>query len=356
MKYTMLFGGEGFMKESDMFSEYIISKNKAYYEIRFEESDCEKVYKVISAVFEKYGVEPPGEHDANGEDGFIYLLRKDEIVRTDRKTEPVKEKMKLVFMSKYSNAKTRSYKRSKKYFDSLLSATDKTKIIKDCSLSNFKRYKFVCKEENTAFCFRLKKSRNENAPLVIFFHGAGCIGKDNFKQYFEAFNDSVRKPLEKYDCSILLPQLPYRFGNYGYDSQHACAVKQLSKLIADEVKADKNRIYVVGTSMGGYNTWQSAYNFPDYYACAVPVMGWLYDYSEEDSIEFEKMKNLPIWIAHSSDDNNVSVKSDDESYKKLSEISDKVKYTRWDKYGHSMAQKFYKNENWAEWMFSQKRS
>lgn len=354
MKYTMIFLGNGFMQEADMFSEYIISKNRSYYEIGFSDSDGKKVYGIISAVFEKYGEEPPKEHEVNGNDGFIWLLSEKEITKTERKAKTIKEKMRARVLGSYSNTEQKRFKRSKRYFDALMSKSDETKIIKNFSLLQFKKYKFVCKEENTAFCFRLKKSRSENAPFVIFFHGAGCIGKDNFKQYFESFNDSVRKPLEKHDCSILLPQFPYRF--CGNDSQHARAVKQLSELIADEVKADKNRIYVIGTSMGGYNTWQSVYNFPDYYACAVPVMGWLWWTEEEKAaVDYEKLKNIPIWIAHSSDDKNVPVKFDDESYEKISKISDKVKYTRWDKYGHSMARKFYKTENWAEWMFNQRK-
>lgn len=353
MKYTMLFGGKGFLESSAMFSDYIISNKESYFEIGFTDSDFKEVFDILEAVHKKYSAEMPESFEINGEDGKIYLLSENEICITDRKAEPKKERIKASLFHIYESVKNAEYKRNKKYFDSLLSASDRTKTIKNFSFSKFKKYKFICKEENTAFCYRLKKSRNENAPLVVFFHGSGCIGRDNFKQYFEAFYDSVREPLEKFDCSVLLPQLPYRFG--WNDSQHARAVKLLSEFVVDEVKADKKRIYVIGTSMGGYNTWQSAYLFPDYYACAVPVMGWLFPPDAEDEIDFERMKNLPIWIAHSADDENVRITADDKCYDELSRISDKVKYTRWENYGHKMAGKFYKSENWAEWMFSQKK-
>ena len=68
---------------------------------------------------------------------------------------------------------------------------------------------------------------------------------------------------------------------------------------------------------------------------------------------YSRLKDLPIWIGHSSDDNIVDIKQDDIIAEELKNYSGNFRYTRYDKYGHSMAGKFISKENWAEWMFNQ---
>lgn len=50
-----------------------------------------------------------------------------------------------------------------------------------------------------------------------------------------------------------------------------------------------------------------------------------------------------------------SIDSDDYFYDKLKALGANVKYTRWNKYGHSMSAKFYRKEPWVEWIFQQKQ-
>ncbi len=69
--------------------------------------------------------------------------------------------------------------------------------------------------------------------------------------------------------------------------------------------------------------------------------------------DFELLKNMPIWIAHSSDDKTVEIDSADECYNQLEKVSAPVKYTRWDEFGHGMSGRFYRTEPWVEWMFNQ---
>ena len=96
-----------------------------------------------------------------------------------------------------------------------------------------------------------------------------------------------------------------------------------------------------------------AWTYPDYFACAVPVTGYFFEAYCENGLGIERMKNVPLWIAHSSDDFNVTVESDDICAARLRELGVEVKYTRWEKYGHKMSSKFYRTENWADWMFEQ---
>lgn len=72
-----------------------------------------------------------------------------------------------------------------------------------------------------------------------------------------------------------------------------------------------------------------------------------------DEVDYSRLKDLPIWIGHSSDDNIVDIKQDDIIAKELKKCSGNFRYTRYDKYGHGMASKFISKENWPEWMFNQ---
>ena len=81
-------------------------------------------------------------------------------------------------------------------------------------------------------------------------------------------------------------------------------------------------------------------------------MGKLFFDNDFSCYDVERLATTSLWIAHSSDDDNVTIDSDDYCFDKLQKLGADVKYTRWDKYGHGMANKFLAKENWTEWMFS----
>lgn len=82
-------------------------------------------------------------------------------------------------------------------------------------------------------------------------------------------------------------------------------------------------------------------------------MGMLINRDEKISKLVSEYNGLPIWIAHSSDDSNVKIDSDDELYALLAKKNNDIKYTRWEKYGHKMAGHFYQKEPFIKWMFEQ---
>lgn len=176
------------------------------------------------------------------------------------------------------------------------------------------------------------------------------MGSDNLKQLFD--NLPLYKQLIKTDCNILLPQAPFG-SNRGEAMQNY--IKSIKRL-ADELPADfdRKRIYIIGTSFGGCCVWQLVYLFPEYFAATVPVMGGLCPDRRYEKYDIRRLVKTPIWAAHSSDDTNVKIDSDDYYAAELKKLGADIKYTRWDKYGHTMSGKFYRTENWAEWCLSKK--
>ena len=84
------------------------------------------------------------------------------------------------------------------------------------------------------------------------------------------------------------------------------------------------------------------------------MMGGLCLDRDYEKYDIGRLVKTPIWAAHSSDDTNVKIDSDDYYAAELKKLGADIKYTRWDKYGHTMSGKFYRTKNWAEWCLSKK--
>ena len=131
------------------------------------------------------------------------------------------------------------------------------------------------------------------------------------------------------------------------------AVTNLITELQSENDIDSNRIYIYGCSFGGGLTWNMLANHYDIIAGAIELMGEYYGYKSVDEIDFDKIAKVPIWMAHSVDDNVVSIESDDKFYQRLKEHNGNIKYTRPDKYAHKLVSVFLRNEKWVEWILNQ---
>ncbi len=327
-------------KDLSVISEYIVSDKKEYVMFEFEEKDITDILDCLSKLL---NTPLCGTLNCLGENDYIYEISADGVSETQMKAS-VRQNIKLLKRVYRYNSEY------KKQFSDIIENCSETGSIAKKSLLKFESRIFVSKESKIAFNYRIKKAKTDNKPLVIFLHGGGCIGIDNIKPLFEYYSNHIAEKLKKYDCNILIPQFPYysMVDMFSYSDP----VKQLSEFIADETNSDKNRIYIFGTSFGGHRTWESAYDYPDYYACAMSVMGAL-DTNYRGGVDYEKLKQIPILVAHASDDKTVPVERNDETVKMLEDISSNIKYIRWNKYGHRMVTRFYKRENWDKWMFTQ---
>lgn len=298
--------------------------------IAFDESELDTIKSLLK------------EAQLEGSDEYLYILSQGSIEK--------KGKMPNSITKAY-----RYYKRYKKKQNRAAANIEKKLSrsgdgIKKVSGGRFSAYKYTDRENKICFPFRLRASKDKDEPLFVLLHGAGAMGSDNLKQLFD--NLPLYKQLIKTDCNILLPQAPFG-SNRGEAMQNY--IKSIKRL-ADELPADfdRKRIYIIGTSFGGCCVWQLVYLFPEYFAATVPVMGGLCPDRRYEKYDIRRLVKTPIWAAHSSDDTNVKIDSDDYYAAELKKLGADIKYTRWDKYGHTMSGKFYRTENWAEWCLSKK--
>ena len=131
------------------------------------------------------------------------------------------------------------------------------------------------------------------------------------------------------------------------------AIKKLVEKLSDYAEIDYSRIYIVGASYGGACAWYSLYECPNFYAAAIPLMGYFPTYNSEQ-FDIKKFENEKIWIGHAENDKAVSIKDDETMFKMLDGAGYNVKMTRYKKFGHKMCGVFLRREKWKRWLFKQK--
>ncbi len=284
-----------------------------------------------------------------GEDEYLYRLSLDGL----KKIENSKGKITLEKYIKSTYKFTKLLMKSENYRQRIFKKYNANKINKTGNgFAKYNKYIYIAQTSNTVIPCRFRKAHKENQPLIVYFGGAGTIGYDNFKQFFEHFTLGKTLQLLRADCNILVPQFVRdKYINESYCREiYTEAVFDLIKELRNENKIDSNKIYIYGCSFGGGIVWNMLVNHGDMIAGAIELMGEYYGFKSIDEIDFESIAKTPIWMAHSTDDCVVSIDSDDKFYQKLKEQNANVKYTRPNKHGHKLAGVFLRKERWTEWL------
>ena len=211
--------------------------------------------------------------------------------------------------------------------------------------------------------------------LLLHLHGAGERGDDNLKQIadgdqtrliYRILNDeSLREQF-----IIVAPQCPldqkwvserwddgtYSLNNTPQSIPSQQVMSLLQKEITMKYSVDSDRIYVTGLSMGGFGTWDLICRYPDYFTAAIPVCGGA------DASYADKIKHIPIWTFHSSNDQMVNPTGTDNMVKALTKLGADITYTKTDEgtkndaMGHSAWAPAYREEELLNWLLSKTKS
>ena len=318
--------------------KFLIASKKKYSIIKFTQNETAEFFRVYPDLYKDE--EEKSHNIANlsegflciGDDGNSYIVTPESAQKIDFK----------ITLSKSIKKSKRLYHLLKKSYDSnekLLSSATETCLSVKPSKTFFKKAVYVNKEKGYALRFRFKQSKKENQPLLILICGKRFV------------RSHLWHKLKKYDCSVLIPQMPAPklHGKNGY-AHFPDALKPLTELLGDKYKTDKNRIYISGISAGAELTWLCIHRFPEFFACGVPIMGAA---TAIDNPDYSRFKNTPLWVAHAENDKTVLIDYNDCAVKEIIALDGNIKYTRYKKGGHGIAPRFFKKENWDEWMFCQ---
>lgn len=156
--------------------------------------------------------------------------------------------------------------------------------------------------------------------LILSLHGAGVEAS------------SLVESFQPKDWAFIV--CPTNRRPYGFDWQDWGRLDALEVLnaVCNSLPIDQNRIYLTGHSMGGHGTWYIGLTTPDRFAAIAPAAGWpsfpLYVpnflqrsiiFSEPSKLAVREMAlrtdntpalvenalNLPVFILHGADDDNV---------------------------------------------------
>ena len=189
------------------------------------------------------------------------------------------------------------------------------------------------------------KNKREGMPLIIQLHGAGERG-DTPEELVLVDKHGFSKviPDKEIDAIFVMPQCPK---NTFWAARVESIIKFIETVI-DEYKADRDRIYLVGLSMGGYGTWYTAMARPDLFAAIAPVCGGGMAWNASTL-------TMPVWAFHGALDKTVSPIQSKEMVDKLEALGRDVKFTVFENEGHSI-QTFAMTEELIEWFLSKKKN
>lgn len=184
---------------------------------------------------------------------------------------------------------------------------------------------------------------SQKYPLLLYIHGAGGRGQDIDVLYNGDFFDIVEK--QNLNVISVAPQC--------YADTWFCIFEQLQDFlqhIIDQDYIDKNRVYLVGASMGAYTTWQLAMSRPELFAAIVPICGGGMYWNAG------RLKDIPIWAFHGKEDPVVFCEESEKMVHAVNAAGGNAKLTIYEGVEHaSWVNAFENQEMWA-WLMEQKKS
>lgn len=194
-----------------------------------------------------------------------------------------------------------------------------------------------------------KLDATKRYPLVIWLHGSGQSGDDNTSQLGGAPRVWVSEANHaKNPCFMIAPQCPS--ADIGWKEQVAANVVALIADLSDHLPIDETRIYLTGSSMGGFGTFNMAVKYPQVFAACVPLCGG------GDPKNAEALKTMPFWVFHGDKDDMVPVERSRvvvEAVKKAG--GELMNYSELAGEGHGITGVVYPREDLYEWLFKQQK-
>lgn len=180
-------------------------------------------------------------------------------------------------------------------------------------------------------------------PLVVFLHGAGERGNDP-QILLEKYRYLTLQGSGEAPAVLLMPQC---LKQAGWQTEE---VVRFVEYACQRYPIDRERIYLMGFSMGGYGAWHTAGKYEDLFAAIVSIAG---GGNTEDAA---RLQNTPIWAFHGTADKTVSVEQTTEMIDAIREVGGNPKLTLLQEAGHGITREVCKMPELWQWLFQQKRS
>jgi predicted amidohydrolase YtcJ/poly(3-hydroxybutyrate) depolymerase len=210
----------------------------------------------------------------------------------------------------------------------------------------------------------------ERPPVILFLHGAGQRGSAG-EQTMEGLGRAIRKDPARWPFVVVLPQCPK--GAQWVEDVEAQAFSALSAALA-EFHGDRERVTLMGLSMGGAGTWWSAFRMPGAFAAIVPVCGYAVSSSgfpfqgvvphdmrhaigtgDPYGAIASSIGSTPVWAFHGDADPVVPVTETRRLVAALRRLGGSPSYTEYAGVGHDAWTQAFAEPDLPAWLLAQKR-
>ncbi|MBD0371895.1 MAG: prolyl oligopeptidase family serine peptidase [Pyrinomonadaceae bacterium] len=198
-----------------------------------------------------------------------------------------------------------------------------------------------------------KLAGKEKLPVILFLHGIGQRGTGGFVKGAAAI--LIRQYLERLPAVVVLPQCEK--GRYWSDPEmEAMVMATLNDTVA-EFKADRERLYMIGVSMGGFGAWHLAAEQRGMFAAFVSICGGSpLRTGERFQTIARRVGRTPVWVFHGMDDRVVPVSESRQMVAALKALGGNVRYSEYEGVGHNVWLNVMKERELLPWLLSQRLS
>lgn len=146
---------------------------------------------------------------------------------------------------------------------------------------SYKKYFYCDKTSGEGWFFRLKPLTDKGKyPVFFYLHGSGLnhAGENDMQMWEFCW---LKKKLDKHPCHQVVVHCDFTYYDYAcaYNTdEHSRVIEDIICYLEETYKnVDRSRLYIAGTSYGGYGTAYEVLRNPDKYAGAVSAMGFTHN-------------------------------------------------------------------------------
>ena len=178
-------------------------------------------------------------------------------------------------------------------------------------------------------------------PLVLFLHGSGERG-DDLELVKKHGPPKLLDSKPDIPAVVISPQSPTE------RRWNAAELAKLVEFAANNLRIDRQRLYVTGLSMGGSGTWSLLAESPGLFAAAVPICG------RGDLAKIDAIAKTPVWVTVGAKDRDVTVKNNLDMVSALTAAGGVAGFTLYPDLEHDCWTATYEDPAVWKWLLSQK--
>jgi len=200
--------------------------------------------------------------------------------------------------------------------------------------------------ESLQYLIRYPDSYREGQryPVILELHGAGSRGRDMEKLQNGSFLQLTAQ-IPDFPFICVLPQC---HEDTWFDLFETLI--RFAKAVWSAPFTDRERLYVMGASMGGYGTWQLCMSIPELVAAAVPVCGGGMYWNAG------RLRNVPVWAFHGQKDHIVSVEESRKMAAAMKKSGGDIRLTIYPENTHDAWTDTFSNPEVYQWLLQHRNT